>query len=333
MRFFSFFIVVLFLTSCATSTSTPKAKLAPTWYTNIPSDIEYEIIGYGEGKTLKEAKSKAKEEIAQTVLTTVESSFTERTVQKNDEVEAESKSLVKVKTKLNLYNIRTVKIEQKEGVFYVALKYINLDLSHRVKKTITQFQCIKSEKSYLHHTPLLKKLSVDLGCILDFKLQRMNDAWYLKYKEHLFVLSEYEFEKLFVSQKSDIFDLKISKSPLRDGDRFHFNISSKKDGYITFVNIYKDGIVTVLTQSQKIEHSLQIPSKESNIAFEAGLIDKQRDSYELFVAILSDKPLDMSRFVSSNQEYISSKRAYNFDELIDFLKDYDYTTLFVETVR
>ncbi|MEA3522109.1 MAG: LPP20 family lipoprotein [Campylobacterota bacterium] len=322
------FITLLLLTSC----TTPKPKTAPAWYTNISSDIQYEIIGYGEGKTLKEAKSNAKEDIAQIVLTTIESSFTDTIVEKNDGIEIESKSFVDVQTKLNLYNIRRVKTEQKEGIFYVALKYINLDLSHRVKKTVTKFQCLQEETSYLHHTPLLKNLSSELECILDFKLQRMNDSWYLKYSEHLFVLSEYEFEKLFVTKKSDIFNLKISKSPLIDGDKFHFDISTKKEGYITLLNLYENGIVTVLEQSKKIEKKVQIPSEEYPVVFEAGLIDNQRDSYELFIAILSDTPLDMSRFVSSSQEYTSSKRAYNFDELIEFLKDYEYATLFVTTL-
>ncbi len=327
MKFSIIFLIFFLFTSC----TTPTPKKAPNWYTNIQIKEKNIIIGYGEGKTLKEAKSRAKEDIAQTVLTTINSSFTEKTVQENDNLESKIETLLQANTKLNLYNVRRLKEEQKGGIFYLALKYVNLNLTYRVKKNIKDFECLDDIENYLHTTPLIKKLSSDLECKLDFKLQRLNKVWNLSYKQYLFPLNEYEFEKLFVTKKSSLFNFKISKSPLIDGEEFYLTFKTKKRGYITLLNIYENGIVTLLRKSQKIEKDLQIPSKKSKEVFEAGLVDKNRDSYELFVAILSEKPLDMSRFFYADESLASSQRDYKFDELLDILENYEYSTLFVAT--
>ena len=326
MKTILFFLIGLFFIGCGT----PKPQAYPQWYNNkeLHSAIKYEIIGYGQGITIKEAEAIAKEDIAQTLISKVDSSFTSIST----DTKSTNKSDLKITSKLNLHNVKTIKQEQKNNIFYVALKYKNLDLAYRIISTIENVECSKKySNSYLLETPLVKKLTASIGCELDFKLDRRNEAWYLKYKEHLFLLSDSEFEELYVTKTNYKFDFIPNKKVLNDGDSFYFKLSSVNSGYITLLNVYENGIVTLLQSSTPIKNNIQIPSKDSTNYFEAGLVKEGVNTYDLYVAIYTEKPLDMSRFEYANEDLAESELAYKFDELIELLSEYDYSSVLIRT--
>jgi len=336
MKLIIFILVSMFLIGCGNPQPTKQSVKAPEWYTQhqLHSKIKYEVFGYGQGSTLEEAKSNAKEDIAQTLISKVDSSFTSTTTTHNNSYTKQEKASLKVTSKLNLHNLKTIKQEQQGSDFYVALKYKNIDLNYRVKTTIGNYTCNdKKIDNYLQKAPLLKKLSSSLGCELDFKLDRRNEAWYLKYKEYLFLLSDEEFEELYVSTASEYISMKSSKRVLNDGDSFYFTFSSKKSGYVTFIDVYENGIVTLLQESTPIKSTLQIPSKKSENYFEAGLVEESQNTHDLYIAIYSDKALDMSRFNYASEELAESELACKFDELLEFLKGYEYSTVLLRTKR
>ncbi|MEA1983926.1 MAG: hypothetical protein U9N39_10310 [Campylobacterota bacterium] len=310
---------------------TPEPTQTPSWLHKLTASKKYEVIGYGQGSSLPEAKASAKEEIAQTLISRVESAFVSKT-QSAKVGSSESVATLKVTSKLNLNNIKTLKQEQIGNVFYVALVYENLDLAYRVKTTLESIECKRGDSSsYLYQTPLLKKLTATLGCEVAFRLDRRNESWYLKHKEHLFLLSDEEFEELFVSKQNTNFAFVANKKILQDGDSFYFTLKSSKNAYITLLNVYENGIVTLLEKSKRVENSLQIPSKKSENYFEAGVLEEGRDTYDLYVAIMSDKPLDMSRFEYADEELADSELAYKFDELLLKLESYEYSTILLRT--
>jgi len=324
--------LVLLFVACGNSQPAPSTQIKtyPAWYTKkmLPLHTKYEVIGYGEGTTLSEAKANAKEDIAQSLISKVDSSFTSS----SDDTKSTTKSKLKVTSELNLQNLKTLKQEQSGGVFFIALSYENLDLAYRIKKILNLSTCQdESVNSYISTTLLYKKINSALGCKLDFKLERVNSAWYLKYKENRFLLSDDEFEELFVDKENKQFSFKANKKVLKDGDSFYFTFNSKKSGYITFLDVYENGIVTLLQPSTPISKSLQIPSKNSQNYFEAGLVKKGIDTYDLYVAIFTKKPLDMSRFEYANEDLASSELAHKFDELIENLDNYNYATILLRT--
>lgn len=356
------FLIALLFVGCGT----PKPQTSPQWYKNreLQSAVKYEIIGYGEGKTIKEAEATAKENIAHTLISKIDSSFTSsssdyKKIENNsfkilaitDKDEANKKETelitksdtnivtvtnvanLKITSNLNLHNVKTIKQEQINGLFYVALKYKNLDLAYRVKTTVGKLECNKNQvTSYLLQTPLIKKLTASLGCKLDFKLDRRNEAWYLKYKEHLFLLSTDEFEELFTSTKnSNAFEIISNKPVLTDGDSFYFTVNAKEKGYVTLLNVYENGIVTLLQPSTPIKKSIQIPSKDSDNYFEAGLVKEGVNTYDLYVAIYIKEPLDMSRFEYADEDLAESELAYKFDELIRVINENEYSSLLLRT--
>ena len=328
----SFLITLLFL-GC---NSEAKPQAYPQWYKNkeLHSTVKYEIIGYGQGNTVKKAKAIAQEDIAQSLISKVDSSFTSTTTTYNNSYTKQEKASLKVTSKLNLHNLQTIKQEQKDNIFYVALKYKNLDLANRIKTTIGNFKCNekKSNNNYLLQTPLIKKLTSTLGCELDFKLDRRNEAWYLKYKEHLFLLSDTEFEELYFTKTNNNFKFLANKKILIAGDSFYFTIDSKKSGYITLLNVYENGITTLLQPSTPIKNTIQIPTKDSENYFEAGLVKDGVNTYDLYVAIYTKEPLDMSRFEYANEDLAESELAYKFDELIQVMSEYEYSSILIRTI-
>lgn len=328
----SFLLPILFI-GCTGLKPTPSIN--PEWYKNreVQSLAQYEIIGYCEGKTIKEAEANAKEEIAQTLISRVDSSYTSETTVNNDNFTNKNREKLKITSRVNLHNLKTIKQEQSGTLFYVALKYKNLDLAYRIKTAIGSFQCSKEKQNdYLSQTPLIKKLTTTLGCQLSFKLARKNEAWYLKYKEHLFLLNESEFEELYFTNKNSNFQFALNKKVLTDGDSFYFKVNSKSKGYITLLDVYENGIVTVIQASEPLKKTLQIPSKDSKNYFEAGLVKDGVSTYDLYVAIFTKEPLDTSRFEYANEELAKSELAYKFDELLSILNGYEYSSILIRTI-
>ena len=218
----------ILLTGC--TLSEPKPKADPQWYANqtLPIINRYDVIGYGRGSTIKEAEANAKEDIAQSLMSKVDSTFV--SVATDDSAAHESQ--LKITSTLDLQNVQTIKQEQRDGTFFVALIFENLDLAYRVKTTIGDVKCSRENvNTYMKQTSLFKKISASVGCALDLKLDRRNGAWYLKYKEYLFLLNDDEYEELYITVPNDNFEFISSKNIFKNGDSFYFTFNVKEEGY------------------------------------------------------------------------------------------------------
>ena len=289
---------------------------------------KYDVVGYGQGTTLNEAQANAKEAIAQSMVSKVDSSFTSIAT----EAGGTSRAQLKITSNLNLQNVQTLRQKQINGLFFVAMTYENLDLAYRVKTTLGDLQCTdESVNTYMRQTPVFNSILASTQCALDLRLNRRNGAWYLTYQESLFLLSDDEFEELYVTVFNDDFEFRSNKNVLVEGDSFFFTFNAKKEGYITLLDVYENGIVTLIQASTPIKEGLQIPSKESSNYFEAGTLKEGEDTHDLYVALYSDKPLEMSRFTYADEDLASSESAYKFDELIELMNRHNYSSLLLRT--
>ena len=331
-------LLVILSTGC--SQKTPLVHSAPQWYEKreLTQKQTYSLIGYGQGATLKMAKANAKEEIAQTLMSKVESSITQyssgvQTTTK-DEYKNKTESRLKIVSNLSLHNLVSLKKEQYGDDYFVALKYDNLDLAHRMNKTIQDLECKNVLKpDYLSLSPLYKNVTNSLGCKLELHLDRRNKAWYLKHKEYLFLLSEDEFEELFFSKKNEHFTFNSNKNVYYDGDDLFFNIQVKEQGYITLLTVYETGVVTLLQDSKPIKKEMRVPSSESENTFVTGTLKKGENTYDLYVALYSKKPLSMSRFEYADDSLASRELDYKFDELLELLNNQEYATILLRTKK
>lgn len=325
-----FFIVLgLYLTACQSQPN--HSSYYPEWYINEDqlSLASYEVLGLGEGKSLAEARAIAKEMIAQTLLSRVESSFESVST---DEV-SKSEAKLKVTSDLALQNLKTLQQSQQDGIFFVALSFKNLDFAQRVKEKLQLKTCQdEQQNNYLAKTPLFYKLNKALGCKKDFRLVRQNQAWYLANQQQLFMLSTGELEELFISTVNKHFSLLAPKKIFRNGESFHFEINASKQGYITLLNVYENGIVTLLQPSIKYQAAMQLPPTEDQTEFEAGLLYEGQDTHDLYVAFLTPQPLDTSRFEHAHENLAESESTYKLDELLELMQKHSYTSLLLRTL-
>ena len=330
MKIICFFVCAFLLTGCL-HVEPVVENYPPSWYgkEELFSHNSYELLGFGEGVSLAEANANAKESIAQNLMSRVDSSFT--TIANNEMSKSESK--LNITSQLDLQDLKTLKEEKIGGHFYVVLCYENLDFTQRVKKRLNIPTC-KDEQtsSYMQNTLLFKKLRESLGCRLDFKLHRQNKAWYLHYKDHLFLLDKSQLEELYVTVPSKLFGFYASKDLLYDTESFYFTLSSKDDGYITLFDIYENGRVTLLQKSIKLISKMTIPSQESKNMFEAGLLESGTQTHDLYVAFFTKEPLDVSRFEYATEELASNEDSYKFDELIELMDNFAFSTLLLRTM-
>lgn len=325
-----FFIALgLFLVACQ---SQPKdLNYYPDWYANEGqlALASYEVLGLGEGRSLAEARARAKEMIAQTLLSRVESSFESVSSDEVSKIEAK----LKVTSDLALQNLKTLKQEQQADVFFVALSFSNLDFAQRVKEKLQLKTCQTEEQnSYLAKTPLFYKLNNALGCKLNFRLVRQNQAWHLASQQQLFLLNRGELEELFISSTHKDLSLLAPKKIFKDGESFYFKIHAKKSGYITLLNVYENGIVTLLQPSVKYQAEMQIPPVEDLTEFEAGLLYDGQDTHDLYVAFLTEQPLDTSRFEHAHENLANSESTYKLNELLELMHQHPYTSLLLRTL-
>jgi len=281
----------------------------PNWYKNKEFNAKnrYEVVAYAKAKTLGKAQDKAIENIVFTMFNKA------------------NKSSI---GQLDMANLNTLKQEKKDGNYFVALSYVNNNLVYKVKSTIGDFECDNDNaNSYIKQTPIFDSFN----CNLDIKLERKDKEWYLKHKENLFELTDEEFKEFFVTAKNSNFDFEISKKSLVEEDKFYFSFKTKERGYITLLNVYKNGIVTLLDISLDIKEKLTIPSQEEGYSYEASTLNYGENTFDLYVAIFTKEPIELAMFEYKNQDMTRNEKAYKLGELIDILDAYEYSTILVET--
>jgi len=323
MRFLTIFILTI-TTLVAT----------PVWYLNMQSINSYELIGYGEGKSYKEAKLVAKEDIAKQIKSTISSNTQKHTSLKNDNINNSFSKKITETTSVELQGLHVVNKKEIYGRYYVALSYENLPFEMRFAKKLNIKKCTNQQQNpYLRETTLFKKLNSQIGCKLDIKLLRKDAQWYLSYKEHLEVLSKDSFEELFVTIKPTSFEYEPSDFSLKERDEFSLKFAPRRDGFLSVLSVYEDGTVSVLFENQEVKKStnLRFPSKKSEMFLEAGLLVPNRATFDNYIAILDEEKLNLSRFSPMNESLIKGERNKKFDELISFIKDKDFGTILIRT--
>ncbi len=308
----------------------------PKWFierTYQPSK-SYEIIGYGMGDSLKEAMLRSKEDIAGQLMTEISSSKKSRLYEKDGELSSSMDIKIDAQIHTVLSDTKPLRMETVGDQYFVAMLYENLKLSQRFIKKAGKIECIgHAPNPYLALTPMYKEIKKEAGCDIDFSLVRKDKVWYIAYKSTLVPIAPVDYEDLFISSKQSPIMLSASNWMLKEGDEFYFSLSSSENGYVTLLIVYANGITAIVEPSMKIEKGKQvrIPPEESETYFEAGLLNKGQPTHDLYIAIFSQKPIDVSRFEMSADKVVKGESNFKADELIRMLSRYPFTTLFIRT--
>ena len=137
----------------------------PHWYINQSILLkDYEIIGYGEGATLEEAKQISKSDISKMIQTKISSNISIDKNLNNDSYSKNISSNINEKSNIVLTNLKVIKTSFIDDKYYVAIKYINLPFNKKVKLVVSDTKVIeKNTNKYLNKTLLMNELKQEFG--------------------------------------------------------------------------------------------------------------------------------------------------------------------------
>jgi hypothetical protein len=299
----------------------------PTWYHNLPKAKQNTDIGYGSASSEKEAKQNALNSIVSQISTTIEhkTSIDKKMVAGNYQKDIAIKSTQQSKAKLYDYNL--LKLEYKDREYFVAIEYENIPSLDKFVKKI-------NDKSITKKT-IINSIQKDFGNSLGFELVRKDKMWYIKYKNFMQILDKKDFSLFFKTIVNNSFDTKVIKPNkyIYENDEFYFEILSKKAGYMSILTVYEDGTVSTMMQNIKINANQKenLPDKDFEAIPEAGLLQKGVETYDMYIFILSDEKLLFDSFALAGDDVIKDDRYKNFDMLLAFLSDKNYSSLKVIT--
>lgn len=293
----------------------------PEWYLNQSlSKKEYEIYGYGDGKNLQEATSRAKNAIAQNIKTVIQSKYTSLRTSSGEKFDNDVSLLINEEANAELFDLEMFKSEVIDGHYFVVLKYENLTLDQKLKKYIAKFGCITTDSfEYIHTTDLYARIVTETHCKAKISLSRRNNIWYIKYQNKLIPLDRDEMIGLFTSKKSDDFYISPTKREVKAGELFFINIYGAESGYFSLFNITQDGEVTKLLENTKIAKKEDIyPNPKEYDGLEAYTKSKQ-STFDLYLATSCKEERDFSKFgsISTQKSKNIDKMSLLFDRLIE----------------
>ena len=305
----------------------------PSWFGKL-THSKSEVIGYGVGDTYEQAFIRAKDEIAKTISThiTSESRMDQKLI--DGDYSQNMDISIRETTDIVLDSVETVKQEHQGQLWYIALKYENLPFEIQFVNRLDHHTLApETQNIYLSHTPLVRSLNREIGFQLDYKLIRKNGCWHLGYNDSMVLLNARNFERLFVNYSSKVFSLIPSSIKLTEGDVFTFKIQSSIDGYISLFNVCETGEVFIIENNRRVEAhgDAVIPDPSTDNELFAGLIEKGKWTFDLYLAVLDSEKMNLDRMNYAMETLDRLERNYKFDELLDFLNGHEFCSVVLST--
>lgn len=309
----------------------------PSWYLNVQKTKLNSYVGYGSGVDEAHAKQEALNDIVSQIAVNISTSFSQHQKIEDGKFQNNKEFISSQNSNATLYDYELLRSEFYDGNYFVAVEYENIPSLDKFVRKLKALGEIKDTpfSGYLNHTLAAKRLKKELKKDINFSLVRKDKKWYIKYKDILQPLDKKDFAKFFASVYNSKVDIKTNKRRdiIYDGDKFFFKVKSEQNGFVSIVDVYEDGTVSTLVRNIPIRKKLieNIPDKDFESIPEAGLIQEDVETYDLYVVIYSQKKLHFDSFAYADEELINEEKYKNFDELIEFLDGKVYATLKVVT--
>ena len=286
-------------------------------------------IGYAQSSTLREAKLLAKKDIANQLASQITSVDTSHASREGEHYSNSFDSTVKQTANVSLDHVIIEKAQKIDTIFYVAVSYENITFEQRLVKRLKEKPCINaSQHPYLKQTPLFQQLSSHTHCDYDLNVVRKNSDWGLAYEDIFLRIPHSKIHEFYITTHNNSLSLTPSLSELKEGQLFNFNITSQKEGFVTILDIYANGIVTVIEPNivVKKETSLIYPDEKSTIELRASTLDQKSETYDLYVAVFTKTPLNVDQFTPASGEIETETFHYNFDKVLYLMQQHTFSS-------
>ncbi len=338
MKLIPVLLLVFSVIACSPAKQTPvpeKAEL-PIWYLTQQMPHEpFEILGYGDGTSPEQAKKKARADIVKKINVIVSSNWEEiqkcrREKGKSLDCRYEAILEIKEKSSMELNDVRQVRIEEKGGIYYAILKYINLPIASKIAYELQEsmeLSCDRKNRSaYLSQTPLMKKLKRALGCEPPVSLERIQGRWYIRTGGISVKLSRPDFSELWSGKKDEAVSFAVIDNEARKpinriskGRYYHFAIHPNQQGYLSLFSIYNTGqtvsMVPFVNLKVQAGRKLTYPDLDEYEGLIADIPPGQTTTQDLYLAVLCETKKDFDRFEPID-EALASQDAYRFGDLV-----------------
>lgn len=267
----------------------------PSWYINNEINVlDYEIVGYGEGSTQQEAKRVARSDISTILSVKTKTNLDIKKISSNNYYSKNIKQNINEKSSIDLRDLVVLKSSFVDGKYYVAIKYINLPFSKRVRLAFKNIDKIKQESnSYFLKTILLQELKDEFGFYPKIEIDRDN----LFIDNKSFKIDDEVLKKLLVSIDSKY--LKITQpNIIQNGKLYFINIKAIKSGYLSLIQIADDGATSLFFDNKKVINNIKLeyPNRDDFDGIEVYLKDGVDKESDLNIAILCKDKKDFSYF-------------------------------------
>lgn len=317
--FLSFFVFATFLNA------------APIWFYKIASK-DYEIIGYGSGKTLEEAVLQAKADVSNSIKSEIKSELNIKSSTSNDDYSHEAKSSVKSSSSSVLSGVEVIKTQKIEDEFFVAVSYDTRAFEVRFFEKIGQNKECVQNAGFLNKSPLGENLKALAKCDLKLEIYRKGNDFFIQSAGVSMPFTEDNIEKLFVEQVNLDIELNASKNSLKDGEAFHLIVKSNKtDGYISLFNLYDKGQVVLLVDNIEsgFKKTIKIPQIiDENLELIASTNGKN-STKDLYIVLWHKTKLPFTLFTMVEDSALDEKKGQNLDELIKLLDKHSWSSTLV----
>ncbi len=314
---FSLFIIQLFASP-------------PNWYINHQvSHQSYEIIGYGEGSTLDEAKQIAKNDIAKMIQTNISSKISINKSSKDGTYNKNITSNINEETTVLLTDLKVMNTKYSDSKYYVAIKYINLPFAKKVKVLIgNNISLKKSNNKYLNQTPLMNELKEEFGFYPKISLSENN----LIINNQSFHLTKNNFIKLFTNISNNSLSLDM-KDTYKNGEYYFIKVKSNKDGYLNIFQVYESGETALLLSSKKVKVNDKIiyPNSNKYDGLEAVVPKGQNKTKDLTIFALCNDKKDFSLF--DKIDITINKKSLYFGLVLDKIDNCKITMKVINTIK
>lgn len=337
LKYFLLFIVLVF-TACQ-NIYEPKLKsiesiTPPAWYLNLPKNKNI-IIGYGEGKSLQEAKANARNEIAKSINVTVSSNLTMNMTLKNKIFEENESSLIEEQASAKLKSLIVLKEEINEGKYFVALEYNNHSLIEKISSYLKDKDVsAMSNKNPLYKSNFSMKLKHTIGFVPNYNLNYKDGIFYVSINNEQFVLDENHIKFLFSESISDKVSIQTKNRTIKNNDFFYINVVTSTSGYMNLFNIDENGKVSVMLDNKFInKEKYTYPDQKLYNGLQATIIGDNMQIFENFIVVLCKDEKAWGIFDEISSDYNTNDEAVRFPVLYTLIKECAYSGLIVKIKR
>ena len=306
-------------------------NLPPRWFSSKNlKHTKNEIIGYAKAEELTVAKQIAMRNIAEMLQVDVTSIFDMETKSSKNSYNRRSRSKINTSSRVRLNDLRVIKDEKSNNIWFVAVAYNNLSLFQNIINSIKP----KRESftnPYLKQTRLFKALKEQFGFYPKAKIYAQNGQYYIAIDNQQFLISQQEFVELFSNQENQNIKIKL-KDRLHHNELYFIETQFKEFGFASlFLVSHTGAVVSVFRNIELVDATFTYPNKKEYDGLKAEIEDEAQQSRDMFVALLCKKKKDIGLFnqVSTKLE----KDSFRFGNLLDLMGRCAFSTKILTIVR